>query len=422
LRANDFTLALEHVDRARACAPEAAAVAVDGLHIRVDAYRWLAQHANRFAAAWEAWERFGDDPRDHWPAAEAAVSGLMCGETSRALAVARKLVDTEPATDAIGSYMAAVALCANRLRMSGHIELASAMRRRYERFAPEASAPPLGRMQFDWACAFEALQGGDLESFLGRVRAAIAILESIGDERRAVDLMPNVGYAWNRLGHYEEGERVLRDAKERADRLGLGVARALARNNLGTALLCSGQLDAAEAVEREAVELFVAQGDRRLEAGTRTQLARVLVERGDAEQAWDEADRAYQLALDASPPLQAAALAARAEAELALWRSDGTPAEGGGGPRITVDDAVRTAGTAWALVARGEAEGGELEAALVRARALGATRDPGYAEARGDALRIRDSMAARIRDPEIRARFLRAERSAAAIAALPEAR
>jgi eukaryotic-like serine/threonine-protein kinase len=87
------------------------------------------------------------------------------------------------------------------------------------------------------------------------------------------------------LGQYKRAEVVLREGLAISERAGLLASRALANHNLGMAVAHNGDLADAEAIEREAIRAYAEQGDKRLIAGSRFYLSRILIARGQAAEA-----------------------------------------------------------------------------------------------------------------------------------------
>src|SRR5207247_4609833 len=95
----------------------------------------------------------------------------------------------------------------------------------------------------------------------------------------------NAGHGYRQRGAHAEAERILGEAKERAERMSLGAVRSYAMLNLGLALLAQGRLAEARAVEEEVLAMFQAQSDRPRESIARTYLALVLARSGEREAA-----------------------------------------------------------------------------------------------------------------------------------------
>src|SRR5262249_38134128 len=109
------------------------------------------------------------------------------------------------------------------------------------------------------------------------------------------------------LGAYTEAEQALRGILQDARRMGLANVAALAKQNLGPALLEQGAIEDAYKFAREAVSDFVIQSNRRQEGRARIYLAAIQLQRADLNAAEAEARAALE-ALSTPPPLRAYAL------------------------------------------------------------------------------------------------------------------
>jgi len=170
------------------------------------------------------------------------------------------------------------------------------------------------------ARALRAHYGGDPGAALVEFAAAAKAFREVGDELGSATQRGNVGFMHVELGEYAEAERALREALEIADRYRLSGLAAFAKHNLGLALGRQGRLDEGRRMEEEAVLAYRAEGNRRLEGGSRLYLATILAAAGDLNAAEEQAQEA--LALVAShPPIQAHALATLADIWLLLGRA-----------------------------------------------------------------------------------------------------
>jgi eukaryotic-like serine/threonine-protein kinase len=235
-----------------------------------------------------------------------------------------------------------------------------------------------------------AMFAGDAGAYVVSEQAAALAFEEAGDLRYACMQHGHVGYAYLEIGAYAEAERWLRRALDGAQRMGLQNVIATAKHNLGRALQHQGRLDEAIAVETQAVELFAAQGDRRLESASRNYLANILTARGELETAEELTRVALQTVQAASRPALLADLAS------ILHR------------RGKAREALIAAREAHELFeALGGVEEGESQIRLMLPEALHAS---GNAEAARTAIRrARDRLlerAEKIKDPEWRASFL----------------
>jgi tetratricopeptide (TPR) repeat protein len=267
--------------------------------------------------------------------------------------------------------------------------------------AAEASRPyflahePAIVAWIDYALSVRALFAGDLGDNVRLKESVIENFEKAGDHRNACMQRVRLGYGWIVVGSAREGERVLREALMEARRAGLAKASALAKHNLGLALLRLGQHKEAATLENEALVAFAAQGDRRLCAASHLYLAWIWEALGDGEQAEFHAKEtiAHQ---EPNSPMYAEALATLAELRL---RSD------------KAADAFEPALRAHELMLKlGAVEDSEALIRLVYARTLHgagsvALGKRALAEAKARLL----ERAQRIRDPELRRGFLEDE-------------
>ncbi|WP_437518425.1 tetratricopeptide repeat protein [Sorangium sp. So ce1099] len=223
-----------------------------------------------------------------------------------------------------------------------------------------------------------------------------------GDRRNACVARSNLGFFHAELGDFERAERALRAAMDEAQRMGLHdpVMHALA--NLGHVLAYRGELAEAERALRQAIEEEERQGDPRAVGTSRTYLAEAHLLAGELEQAEREA-RIAAAALDAVPPLRAAALAVLAEALLGLGRAG---------------EALAAAGEAMSMLeSLGTVEEGESLVRLAHAESLAANGDVAGARAAISAARDRLlARAATVGDPALRELFLARRENARTLA------
>lgn len=209
------------------------------------------------------------------------------------------------------------------------------------------------------ARAVQALFAGDVGMHLLLLETAADCFRAAGDLRHAWDTEVSIGYALVEVGAYPRAEQCLRRAIEAAEKLGLSNVASRGLHNLGLALAGRGALDEARAVEARAIDASIVQGDLRMEASSRTYLAKILRRVGDLAAAEREARLAVDL-LGATPPLRAGALAVLADVLLAA------------GPERRAE-ALELATRARAdLDAIGRLEEGESLVRLVHAEALAA--------------------------------------------------
>ena len=287
--------------------------------------------------------------------------------------------------------MASVRL-ARQLLFAGRRDVAQ---RLYERIARapatllERDAIASARVQY--ARAMLALFAGDSGAYLERCEAALAAFERAGDRRNGCMQRSICGYANLEIGDSKRAVEMLRAALAEAESIGLGNVVGHARHNLGLALARLGRIEEARAEEERAIVELSSQGDRRLEAGARIYLAKILLASADpggaAEQARTAVDR-----LAAVPSMRPYAIATLAQTQLVQGQTA---------------DALVSARSAMALAESVGLEEGEAAVRLTLAEALWAAgrRD----EARTALSTARDRLTARaalIANERARASFL----------------
>jgi tetratricopeptide (TPR) repeat protein len=169
--------------------------------------------------------------------------------------------------------------------------------------------------------AYRALVSGDTGSALSMYNVAILHFEAAGDMRAACRHLMNAAAACIELGSYDEAERALDDALSSAEHMGLTGVSANVWHHQGMLLARVG--DGPSALERadSAIEAFVAQGDRRMEAAARLYRGVFLALSEDFGGAEREVTRALE-STGATPPLRAYGLAILADAYLKNGRAD----------------------------------------------------------------------------------------------------
>jgi len=392
LGANDLLAAQARADRAIACG--AAGETLGELHLlRAETLRWRGELAEAEPSALAALTAFPVGSA-RWCAAATELAGTASrlGREDRLVAVADALAVGWDDATVDGAEVAAMAAVAAALLHLGEHHLAAEpcarVRAAEARFRDDPSVHrAVLRMR-----AVEAQLAGDL----GVARALYAQLaedqERAGNLRRACHHRVLAAWLCGELGAHEEAIDILRVAQADAERLGIASIEAMAKGHMGVPLALTGAVDEARRLTEEAVAFFFVRGDRRLEAGYRTHLARILRLAGDPQAAALEAHRAAA-ALAIAPPLRPYALGVLAEALLA------------GGRRA---EALERAAEAAALLGSERLiEQGEALVRLVHAEALEANGDHAAAcTAIADARARLLAHAARLPDERWRASFL----------------
>jgi tetratricopeptide (TPR) repeat protein len=367
------------------------------LHLLLaEAHRWRGKLAEAEQESLEAVTALPTgSPLWYRAASEAVLAGGRLGHVELMVDAAELLRAQAPSESEASEAAEAkiIALCrANaELLTAGRYELADAFLRAIdELFEQHPGHSPGARARAQDAHARRALILGDLGEFLRLATLALQGFERVSNLRTACALQVSVGYAQLQLGAYAEAERTLSEALCAADRLGLTGLSPSAKENLGQALAGLGRWDEAEALTRDAVAAFSAQGDRRMEVGGRIYLTLMLGAAGELANAEEEARAA--LAIAPPPPLRAYALAALAQVLLRAQR--------GGEALLAAREAVDLLDTL------GSIEEGEALLRLVYAEALHAEGDPRAASAILDARDRLLEQAAKIGDAALRRSFL----------------
>jgi len=386
---NDFGAAIASAERAVA----AGADAVGHLRrLQADAHFWSGDFASAEAAGASALELLGPADADWYLAVAVVVAAGAKTAPARVVPLVERLCATEPPPERAISYVQAAAQCASQLLLvAGQRERADALLARIEAVRGEAALPPAVRARVALARAFRNLLAGDPARSRDFMNEAAESFDEAGDARTACAARGNAGYASAEVGAYDEAEALLRKAAADAARAGLPNTVGWATHNLGLVLARKGAFEEALALEQRAIDVGVAQGDRRLETGSRVMRARILSMAGRNAEALGAATEAAAGAAEGST-LRVLALAALSRALQDASRSS---------------EALTVASEAMAAFrALGELEDGEAFVRLVHAEALRSCNDPAWRDAARTARDALLARAAKIADPSLRASFL----------------
>jgi tetratricopeptide (TPR) repeat protein len=138
--------------------------------------------------------------------------------------------------------------------------------------------------------------GGHLDQATQLNDAALAAARALGDQLATARALGLGGALLIRLGEAERAEAVLREAEELFAGLGYARGRAVALGNLGRAAARQGRFTDAAARQSEALKLFREIGDRSAEARTLTNLGIVLEARGEWAEALEHHEAARVIA------------------------------------------------------------------------------------------------------------------------------
>jgi len=390
LEGNDLDAAPAHAQRAIDAGADGELLGRAHL-VRCVAASWQLDYEPAVPAAREAMDRLTPGSAEWF---EAATVGVACTKAMGRREDAKAFVDAlvaAPRDVAPSAAAIALATAASHLLYAGDVQAATetgqAARRAAERSGGDASV--LAKLAL--LSAREAAFRGDMGEYAENAAASKTLFEAAGDLRRTLNQQSNYGYALLELGRYEEAERELATALQRAVEAGNSRVAAFARHNLGMVLALLGRADEGGEHERLAIEEFRAGGHARLEAGSRVYLAQILQLAGDLDGALAEARAAVVQLETVAPPLRPLAHATVARICLARGELDAALAASA--------EAIGTEGA--------PIEAGESLVRLARAEALHAAGDAATARsAISDAAARLHERAEKIRNEEDRRSFL----------------
>lgn len=402
LEGGDFSAAFERAERAIACG----ASAEEFGHLRLIAalaLRWQGRNAEAERYAFEAMAHLarGSDP---WyrAATEAVLCCTPLGKRDEVAAVSLEMIELATSAGGAGRFaLSALAQVTTRLYIADHYDIATKIIEKIDSQIDNYNSPePELVARIAEAKAAQAFfANGNLEIFLERISEALFGYEQAGDLRNACHAGSNLGFAFIAIGSYGEAVHMLRTAIERGERMGLGTV-AGAYQNLGIALGRLGQTEEAKRSENEAIRLFIAQSDQRMEGGARIYLAMLCLEEGDLAAAESEASAAVS-GLSQAPSMRIHALATLALVHLKQGRIEEA--------KLRVEDMMRLLTEQMAsFESLGDSAEAESFIRLAHAEVLHAAGDVGQAQKAIRAARDRLlERAQRFRSEARRAVFLR---------------
>jgi tetratricopeptide (TPR) repeat protein len=407
LQANDLEAARAHAERAVACGATGETLgAVRALESEVS--RWQGDNARGVVEGREAVRLL---PRGavRWYLAVGQLASLLgrAGETEALTELGEGLLEPPP-PDAGGAWVVAAARAAISLLFAGRYTLGDTLLRAIETVAAGTGEPDASvAAWFHLARATRAQFDGDVSALAAEEEAAARAYQAVGNRRCAWEERAHAGFAYMLLGAYDRAVAILLEAARESERLGLAPLRANALHNLGLALALNGQLAEGLAAEREAIRVHSGGHYARGLGACRLYAARILLLRGDLEEALAEARMAAEM-LAAYGPALAVAHAVLSSVHLAQG---------------AVHEALEQAEKGHTLAGLGVLEEGDAFVRLAYAEALRAAGDEQAArrvleEARRRVLET----AAKIGDPELRDGFLRRVAENARVLALTDRR
>jgi eukaryotic-like serine/threonine-protein kinase len=382
--------------------------------LQADAHQWRGEGVQAEVCGLLALQMLPDGSNLWFTAAGTLASiSARLGNRRLLLGTSDLLLRAPPgASPRSGARAIAMSQAALQLLFDGHREQAQALLAELPA-EPSPDNPAVAAWVFR-AHAMLATTAGDVEGGVLFTEAAIEQHLRAGDLRNACGQLANAGSSRNEVGCYEHAERLLREALQLADRLGVRPASATALLNLGLSLAMQGKLASALEAELAAIETLEAMGHRRLLTGARTYHAVILLLAGDAA----SSEREARAALETGAPLVVGSPATSTESLTALSALAAALLAQG-----RADEALSYATQAHAaLSVLGSLDEGESQIRLGYAESLSACgRQREAREAIADARERLLSKAASISDLALRETFLRRARGNARTLALAEA-
>ncbi len=329
----------------------------------------------------------------------AALVGVVAADLLGHGDALRELVDRATATAPIEPGSASVrigvlATAAMAFVHRGELDEASALRERTEDdAAPLVATDPYVEAYLHRIATGTSALRGDVGVQIFHWRRMAECFDAVGERHGAAIARANLGFALLVAGENDEGETALRRAIVENEELDARDSVAAARHNLGLALLRRGAIEEALREETLALESFAERGNLRLAGASRIYLAHILRTAGDLERAEAEA-RVAIVELENQPLIRPFAVAMLAWVLVA---------------RGTTAEALSTARAAFDAFRAGPIDEGEAIIRLAWAEALRASGDePAALAAITDARAALEARAARMPDEAMRASFLTA--------------
>jgi predicted ATPase/predicted Ser/Thr protein kinase len=326
LEGNDLEACLARADAGIACGAEGEVLGRLLLR-KSEAHRWRGENIKGKECAQQALDLLPRSGRRWFLAAgEAVEASARLGDDRELHRSVDELCDVSSTGTLTAPHLVALTRAACVLMSAGNYPSADDLLRTidaaYENTRRVGTPEdPLAAAHVYRTRALRALVSGDTGSALSMFNVAISNYEAAGDTRAACRHLVSAAAACIELGSYREAERALVDAQASATHMGLSGVSANVWHHQGMLQARLGDSRAAIALADKAIDAFVAQGDRRMEAAARLYRGYFFV-LGDG---FERAEREVRLALDnagASPPLHAYGLAILASVFLQSGRAD----------------------------------------------------------------------------------------------------
>lgn len=324
LEGNDLEACLARADRGIACGAEGEVLGRLLLR-KSEAHRWRGENQKGRDCAQAALRLLPRSGRRWFLAAGEAVEACArLGDDNELHRSVDDLCDVSSTGTLTAPHLVALTRAACVLMAAGNYPSADELLRTidaaYEHGRGE-SEDPLAAAHVYRTRAYRAQVSGDTGSALSMYNIAIKHFEAAGDMRAACRHLMSAAGACIELGSYTEAERALGDALISAEHMGLSGVSANVWHHQGMLLARVGDPRSALARAEGAIDAFVAQGDRRMEAAARLYRGYFLSLTDDLM----GAEREVRVALDqigVTPPLRAFGLAVLAGIQLQNGRAD----------------------------------------------------------------------------------------------------
>lgn len=324
LEGNDLEACLARADRGIACGAEGEVLGRLLLR-KAEAHRWRGENQKAKECAQEAVKLLPRTGRRWFLAAGEAVEACArLGDESQLHHAVDELCDVSSAGTLTAPHLVALTRAACVLMAAGNYPSADELLRTIDaayEVARREEEDPLAAAHVYRTRAYRALVSGDTGSALSMYNIAISHFEAAGDMRAACRHLMNAAACCIELGAYTEAERALNDAFASARQMGLTGVSAIVWHHQGMLLARQGEPRSALQHADRAIEAFVSQGDKRMEAAARLYRGFFLALADDL----DRAEREVASVLDqhgVPPPLRAYGLAILAHTHLGNGRSD----------------------------------------------------------------------------------------------------
>jgi tetratricopeptide (TPR) repeat protein len=319
LEGNDLEACLARADRGIACGADGEVLGRLLLR-KSEAHRWRGENQKGKECAQTALNLLPRTGRRWFLAAGEAVEACArLGEESELHRAVDDLCEVSAAGQLTAPHLVALTRAACVLMAAGNYvssdELLRTIDPAYEHTRRDDD-DPLAAAHVHRTRAYRALVSGDTGSALSMFNVAISHFEAAGDTRAACRNLVSAAAACIELGSYAEADRALNDALVSAQHMGLSGVSASVWHHQGMLHARLGEPRSALLRADAAIDAFVAQGDRYMEAAARFHRAFFLASAEELEQAEEE----VRLALGhsgATPPRRAFGLAILAAVHLA---------------------------------------------------------------------------------------------------------